>query len=60
MINIANPRVLRWSGGEPFLNTPTVTRFAYVTLGRYGGTTATGATKDEDAAWIFAAPASWG
>lgn len=46
----------RWVGGEePLLDTPTVTRSGRVVVGRYGGNTGAGATKNEDGALVWCA-----
>jgi serine/threonine protein phosphatase PrpC len=46
----------RWVGGEAaLLDAPTVTRCGRVVVGRYGGNTSAGATKNEDGALIWRA-----
>lgn len=45
---------LRWLGAEaPYLNTPTIQTCGPLSLGCYGGTTAAGANKNEDAALLW-------
>jgi hypothetical protein len=46
----------RWTGGEQMLlDTPTVSRCGRVVIGRYGGHTGAGATKNEDGALVWCA-----
>lgn len=47
----------QWTGSDmPFLDAPNVAQCRSVVIGRYGGSTASGAHKNEDAALVFAAP----